>query len=698
MGRMPGPSPEVLIARDEGFRYLSVQERCKEALRGAPSVLLMTGGFGGLLVDRVEPLLLWLWLGPTAFLGVVRGLWSYLALQRLQNLATEVDPGSGLLGKASEPDLTAEFQKRLTPYLKRVALIHNVLALCAITWLGLGPWIFSAWGVPNPGGLGDNLPFWGPASGHDLSVQRDLAEIITLLLVLFGMGLLLNVSIDLRSYRWLILLCLGPTATFWLLSGYGDRVWLGIALWGTALMLIVRGSQRTREVINHFELRRQRELLMLALQRESAGLQLAAEQAEQANQMKSRFLAAASHDLRQPVTALGMLIDVLARRLPSGSEERRLTDRLRESQGRLQQMLNSLLDLSRLQSGVISPKPKVFQLSELVATLFKEIEPQAAASHIVLRSIGDRHCLIFADPMLVETVLRNLLSNAVKASDGGTITVRWHPGASDKWVVAVSDTGQGISAADQRRIFDEFVQLDNPSRIASRGIGLGLSIVRRIDQMLSLELRLDSEPGMGASFSFLLPAASDALVPEVQRASGPSWTGPIQAYAGVTETPTEALTSASPGEALAAVAVTDSPSLAQQPSLAPRILVVEDDASLRLAYVLELQSWGYQVEEAACAEHVAQVLRSGVQLDAVILDDMLHGDTRGLELAQDLCRRMPADRVLMVTGNTHPERLRKLSEPGFEVLIKPVQPDVLLRWLLRVGLGVPARPIDGATT
>ena len=230
--------------------------------------------------------------------------------------------------------------------------------------------------------------------------------------------------------------------------------------------------------------------------------------AERANAAKSKFLAAASHDLRQPIHAQGLFLGVLAR-----SEltvyQRELLSSARAALEASGEMLNTLLDFSRIEAGVIKPQIRSFLLQPLLNKIENEFAPQADAKGLVYRT-RETFLAVQSDPMLVELILRNLVSNAIRYTEHGGVLVGCRQ-RGNKVVLEVWDTGIGIEPTHQQEVFREFHQLGNPERDTRKGLGLGLAISDGLARALNHGLSLASKPGRGTVFRLTVPNATDLM-------------------------------------------------------------------------------------------------------------------------------------------------------------------------------------------
>jgi signal transduction histidine kinase/CheY-like chemotaxis protein len=382
----------------------------------------------------------------------------------------------------------------------------------------------------------------------------------------------------------------------------------------------------------------------------AADLRAQKELAEQASQAKSRFLAAASHDLRQPVHALSLFVGALGQR-PLDGESRRLVDHVQGAVDSMGTMFNALLDVSQLDAGMVPVHPRVLALRPLLQRIADDEGALAQQKGLRLR-LNAPELAVRCDPVLLERVLRNLVSNAVHYTDRGGVllSARVRGGAVR---VRVQDTGIGIPPQRQAEVFQEFVQLHNPERDRAKGLGLGLAIVRRLVDLLDVPLALHSVPGRGTCFTLRLPLAPLAAVePEAapQPAASPA--------------------TAAPGDL---------------------VLVVDDDAEIRGAMADLLAGWGLRVIAAAgMAELQPQLMALTAPPRLAICDYRLSGDETGLAVAEELQTLFNDELpIILITGDTAAVRLRDARTSGHVLLHKPVSPQAL-QMAMAVALAVPA--------
>ena len=370
----------------------------------------------------------------------------------------------------------------------------------------------------------------------------------------------------------------------------------------------------------------------------AADLTVEKERAEEANQAKSRFLAAASHDLRQPVHALHLFVDALSAQ-PPGPEANRMLARISATVGSMGEMFDALLDVSKLDAGVVAAESRVFDLQGLVESLCTQEGPVAAERGIVLR-VNARPVPVNTDPLLLERVVRNLMANALRYTDRGGILITLRR-RGDAAVLRVVDTGIGIAPERQAEVFEEFVQLHNPERDRNKGLGLGLAIVRRLTRLLGVSMTLRSHPGRGTAFTLRLPVATGDARPA--------------------ESPTPAV------------------QFANSPAAGELLLVIDDDADVRAGMRTLLAGWGYRVIEAAGIADLLPQLRTVQQVPVLILSDYrLRGEETGAQVIERLRFEYNDDiPAILITGDTAPERLVEAQASGHLLLHKPLAPRVL---------------------
>ncbi|MGB0126681.1 MAG: HAMP domain-containing sensor histidine kinase [Rhodocyclaceae bacterium] len=296
-----------------------------------------------------------------------------------------------------------------------------------------------------------------------------------------------------------------PMLLWVVLAGALPAAWSVVGMTIYALVLLQSGRGYNEAIRRSFELRLANADLVQRLTRKNR-------EAERADAAKSRFLTAASHDLRQPLQSLSLLSATLALRLGEG-EERQLVRGISSSVETVQGQFAALMDISRLDAGLVSPEYRDFPLAPLLAKLAGEFAPVAAAKGLSLR-VGPCGYWVRSDADLLQRTLRSLLANAIHYTDRGAVMVlaRWRRAGVE---IEVRDSGIGIAPEQQEYVFEEFFQLNNPARDRRKGMGLGLAIAKRVADLLGHPLRLRSAAGRGSVFSVLVPRS--APVAEIDR-------------------------------------------------------------------------------------------------------------------------------------------------------------------------------------
>ncbi|MBV8604663.1 MAG: response regulator [Pelomonas sp.] len=438
--------------------------------------------------------------------------------------------------------------------------------------------------------------------------------------------------------RLLVMPILVATALSWLLVQWPhiEAIQLGLAAMVMAYGLIVRTVARDtyRIFVDSVEIRAQQV-------RSNAQLRVALRQAEEAAQARTRFIAAASHDLRQPMHTLSLLAAAMLRR-PLDATSAEIGRNMDIAVQTLAMQLDALLDISKLDSQAVQVTPQVLRLAPWLARLTHQFQPVAVAKGLTLTLACPPDACIETDPLLFERVVRNLIDNAIKYTERGGVLVRVERDGDALWRVSVADTGIGIPAEEQARVFEEFYQLDNPERDRSKGVGLGLSIVARLVDLLDLTLKLDSTPGRGSTFSLGIAAVDGA------RATG-------------TGTPH--------GDV-------DLPSM--------HVLLIEDDEQVAQAMRTLLLAHGCEVSLAGGTRE-ALVRCMTRRPDLVLSDLRLRGSDDGLAAIHSLRLAVPGLPAVLITGDTVPERLTAVYASGIPLLHKPV-PEVQLLDAMRMAL------------
>ena len=389
--------------------------------------------------------------------------------------------------------------------------------------------------------------------------------------------------------------------------------------------------------------------LLVAMYRRAAGLQNAADTAriklrtaldelttgDIERHAQNQFMAAASHDLRQPLHALGLYLSSLKRYIPSEEGQLILANTHRSTEA-LKQLLNSMLDLSKLDAGVVDVNRENLNLDSIFDHLLRSFLPLARQRELAF-DIESSALVVNSDRLLLERILANLVDNALKYTQSGHVTVRAQ--ARDAQIcISVSDTGSGIPLSEQKAIFNEFYQLQNPERDRHKGLGLGLSIVKRLTRLLNIELKINSSKEQGTTFQILLPEASTIDIayqtPHIKK--------PVPEVPGN-------LTGLS-------------------------ILIIDDELDVLNGMRTLLSQHGCDVALADSGERALQlIVANSCTPDLIIADYRLRndqtGDTAIAQVREEVNIDVPA---IIITGDTSPDRLREALASGFHLLHKPV--------------------------
>ncbi|HEX8989802.1 MAG TPA: hybrid sensor histidine kinase/response regulator [Rhodocyclaceae bacterium] len=375
-------------------------------------------------------------------------------------------------------------------------------------------------------------------------------------------------------------------------------------------------------------------VLAVRLSQQNAELETARNAAVQADVAKSKFLAAASHDLRQPLHALTLFADALSQEA-NPDEMAKLTRHIGTSVTALESLFSSLLDISKLDAGVVRRNEIDFRAQDLFDRIVNDFAPLAEMKRLRLRA-GSTAAHFRSDPILLEQLLRNLVGNAVRYTARGTVLLACRR-CGGKWRIEVRDSGIGIPADQHEKVFEEFYQLDNAERDRQKGLGLGLAIVARLSRLLGCPVTLRSAPGRGTVMSVTVPAGVPMAEAEAAQAPAPD------GFAGM------------------------------------RVVIVDDEAEVRAAMQTIMEKWGCETVAAeSLREAVAKMTEAQWEPELAISDYRLKDGDDGIRVLDRLRERYgDALPCLLMTGDIEAERLKAVRESGYPLLHKPIPPGKL---------------------
>lgn len=368
--------------------------------------------------------------------------------------------------------------------------------------------------------------------------------------------------------------------------------------------------------------------------------------AEAEARARSRFIATASHDLRQPMHALTLLVAALKERLRAqDGEPLRLVEHVEASAHAVQTLLNALLDISKLDAGAVVAQPRCFEIGPMFDRLARQYGPLAAEKGLVLRVHGGR-VAVCSDPVLLERILGNLLANAVRYTAHGRVVLGVRRVARDAVRFEVLDSGQGIPEDCRERIFGEYFQLA-PVPGHDRGLGLGLAIVRRLARLLDSTVEVRSRPGQGSAFAIRLPRCAP----------------PSGAAAEATRDGGEGEAGASAHKAL--------------------VVLIDDDEAILEAMTALFEQWGVDVAiDVDASRIVAELHELGRHPDAILSDYRLRDGRTGIEAIAELRAAFGADiPAVLITGDVAADTLQAIAATGLPVLQKPLKSAALRAYL-----------------
>ena len=479
---------------------------------------------------------------------------------------------------------------------------------------------------------------WGSA-GFLMFVPSSVPHQAFLSLVLYGIALvsMSSLSAYAPAFYALIPLTLLPFVLRMLVEPGAIHAYIaapGVIVLAMALAL---GRNVNRLITETLTKRFENLELVEELSQQTAIAEKARLEAEAANRSKTQFFAAASHDLRQPLHAMALFVSALNEQVRDAPAQNLLRN-INASITALESFFDELLDISKIDAGVTKPELMHFSVNDVLDRIRTDFEGEARQKGLAFEV---RACNRFAysDPILVVRILNNLVSNAIRYTRQGGVLVgcRLH---GQRLRFEVWDTGVGIPLDKQERVFEEFYQIGNPERSRTKGMGLGLAIVRRLCQLLGSEITLSSRPGRGSVFRF----------------------------------------DAAAGRAPLPIAETRHDDALRPRDLSGKfIVVIDDETAIIEGMSLLLSSWGARVLGAASADDIVDAVGKQGQLpDLLIADYQLAGGVTGIDVISRLRHALdPEIPAILITGSTLPERLEEARVNQCELLIKPVGVDRL---------------------
>ncbi|MBS0362760.1 MAG: hybrid sensor histidine kinase/response regulator [Proteobacteria bacterium] len=469
--------------------------------------------------------------------------------------------------------------------------------------------------------------------GSTAFLFMDVAQPITVALTLCGLYGISGGSVPGNAYNpsglyAFVAAIFGLVMIRFLLIGQYAYDVLGVASIGYSAILFGFCRVQSRELKEGFAIRFENRRLLAALAVEKAEAEAARGRAEKANLAKSQLLAAASHDLRQPLHALSLFSGSL-QSIALDEEAKDVASRIQSNVAAMEKLFNGLLDISRLEAGVVQSHREPISCQDLFDRLAGYFDPVAEQQGLDLR-FRETDLWIDADPALTEQICVNLVTNALRYTRAGGVLIAARR-RGGRVSLEVTDTGIGIAPADQARIFEEFVQLGNPERDRGKGLGLGLSIAQRLAVILDSRIEIASTEGRGSRFSFALPHAE-------------------------------------PGEPTRVVI---------QPDLMAgmKLLLVDDDAMVREGAGRLLRQWGVDAALAADLAEAEALLAAGTRYDVCIADYRLPGDLNGLQVIGKLKAWPNAPAAFcLVTGDMGAEVLAAADAAQVPIIHKPLHP------------------------
>jgi signal transduction histidine kinase len=480
---------------------------------------------------------------------------------------------------------------------------------------------------------------WGVGTIFLMPPDRfDLQMLIVVTLSALVYGAVASMGLWLPAFYGFCLTAMAPVSVWSLFQPTAEHIAYGLlaAIWIPAVCVLAHRFNRSS--VKALRVGYENAALAKDLNAQKAA-------AEEANAAKSRFLASASHDLRQPVHALGLFAGALKHeKLPARAAD--IAERIDGAVETLDKLFVALLDVSKLDAGVVQAEPRALDAGAMLARLGEEMRATAEEKGLVLE-IHSPTAWVRSDPILLERIVRNLMSNAVRYTKAGRVLAAVRVAGRKRASIEVWDTGPGIPESQRLMIFEEFYRAEPKDR-RSEGLGLGLAIVKRLCNLMDHPIELKSITGSGSLFRISVPVA------QVPALSAPMAAPDIVMDGGA------------------------------------RIWVIDDDPTILSAMEAILGAWGHDVVATASGEEMIEAFASDPRAPHAILCDWQLGAENGIHVLQDLRAKIGhAVPSALITGETDPEKLREAQGSGFPILHKPLgkaQLRALVGNLVRKGL------------
>ena len=465
----------------------------------------------------------------------------------------------------------------------------------------------------------------GAACIHFAPLAREYILVIGFLIMVFAVLNMQSSAAHPPVFRAFLICALAPIMA---ISALEPAPHYALRLLLEALMLVIGlavGRSGNRYVEESVVMRYENMELLQDLTRQK-------EELDRANAAKTHFLAAASHDLRQPMQAVVLLVESLQERV-NDPDTRRIVRNIRSSVTSMAALLNGILDISKFDAGTVKPERSHFPVGNVLERLRSSHAEHAERKGVAFRVVRS-NAIVETDPILLYRILANLAGNALRYTDRGRVLVGCRR-RKDGVAIEVWDSGPGIAEADLHVIFEEFHQLGNPQRDRDQGMGLGLAIVDRAARLLHHPLVVKSRVGHGSMFSITVPYGDAQAMRAPERQRGGDWAS----LDGCT------------------------------------VLVVEDERDIRAAMTILLESWGCEVMSASSGADAAAMFEKGVPApDVVLADYRLPGEDNGIRVIRAVRSRHPEAIGILISGDVAPTVLKEAEDSGFKLLHKPIRP------------------------